>query len=70
MTDTLNGRAAANIRAQMARHKVKHEDLATAAGLSRSALGDLLSEKTQITLSKLDAIATALEVEPAKLLDD
>lgn len=70
MTDTLNSRAAANIRAEMARHRVSQEDLATAAGLSRPALSDLLGEKTQITLAKLDAIATALEVEPAKLLND
>lgn len=70
MTDTLNSRAAANIRAEMARHKIPHENLATAAGLSRPALSDLLNEKTQITLAKLDAIASALDVAPATLLND
>lgn len=70
MTDTLNGRAAANIRAEMARRRINQETLAAGAGLSRPALSELLSEKTQITLAKLEAIAGVLEVEPSKLLND
>jgi transcriptional regulator with XRE-family HTH domain len=70
MTDTLNGRVAANIRAEMARRQINQETLAAATGLSRPALSDLLLNKTQITLTKLDAIAHALEVEPAKLIND
>lgn len=71
MTDTtLNGRAAANIRAEMARRQISREDLAATTGISRPSVSDLLLNKTQITLAKLEAIATALGVEPAKLLND
>lgn len=70
MTDTLNSRTAANIRAEMARRRINQETLAAGAGLSRPAVSELLSEKTQITLAKLEAIAAVLEVEPSKLLND
>lgn len=70
MTDTLNGRAAANIRAELARRRLTQEDVASRAGMPRTVLTELLAERTRITLDKLEALAAVLEVEPAKLLND
>jgi DNA-binding Xre family transcriptional regulator len=69
MTDTLNGRAAANIRAQLAARRMTHEKLAEAAGISRGAVTAMLSEKTEIRLRQLELIAAALEVDPSTLLN-
>lgn len=70
MEDTLNGRVAANLRAQLAARQMRHEDLAVKAGLSRGAVTAMLSGGSNITLRKLELMADALEIEPAKLLDD
>lgn len=69
-TVSLNGRAAANIRAELAKRRLTQEDVATRAGLSRVVLTDLLAERSRITLDKLEAIAGVLDVEPSKLLND
>lgn len=70
MTDTLNGRAAANIRARLGALRMTHEQLAEAAGMSRGAVTAIVNEQTKITLDRLELIATALDVEPSKLLND
>lgn len=68
MEDTLNGRAAANLRALLAARRMTHEDLAVRAGLSRGVVTAMLSQGSNITLRKLELMADALEVEPSKLL--
>lgn len=70
MADTLNGRAAANIRAEIARRRLRQEDMATALEWPRTVLSELLNERTQITLTKLEQIAGVLDVDPSKLLND
>lgn len=67
MTDTLNGRAAANIRAELARRELTQVELASRLGLSESALSRRLKK---LTLWDLDNIALVLQVEPSKLLND
>lgn len=70
MTDTLNGRAAANIRAELARRRLTQEQFAEACQMPRTVLTELLAERTRITLERLETIARVLELEPAKLLND
>lgn len=70
METTLNDRAAGNIRAELARRKITQEQFARRVGCSRTVLTALLGGQTQITLPRLEAIAAALEVPPAKLLAD
>ena len=70
MTDTLNGRAAANIRAQLGARRMTHAQLGEQAGLSRQTITAICRESQKITLTHLELIAEALEVEPAKLLND
>ena len=70
MEDTLNGRAAANIRAVLAVRRMTHEELAVKAGLSRGVVTAMLSGGSNITLRKLELMAGALDVEPSKLLND
>lgn len=70
MTDTLNGRAAANIRAQLGARRMTHAELAERAGMSRAVVTALLNETTKMTLVSLELIAGALDIEPAKLLND
>lgn len=66
----LNSRTAANIRAELARKQIKQEQFAELVGMSRPRLTMLLNGQTNITLSRLEVIAAALEVEPSKLLND
>ena len=68
MTDTLNGRAAANIRAQLGARRMTHSELAERAGMSRGTVTAMLNETVKITLVSLELIAGALDVEPATLL--
>jgi transcriptional regulator with XRE-family HTH domain len=70
MTDTLNGRAAANIRAELAKRRLTQESFAEACGMPRTVLTELLAERTRITLERLETIAGVLDIEPAKLLND
>ena len=70
MTDTLNSRAAANIRAELARRRITQEEFADKLRIGRTTLTTVLSGETKITLDRLESIAAALEVEPAKLLND
>lgn len=68
--DTLNARAAANIRGEIAKRKITHQELADLLKWPRSSITELVNENTQITLSKLEQIADVLKVEPSKLLND
>lgn len=70
MTDTLNGRAAANIRAELARRQMTQEQLADQIGMGRTAVTAMLANQTGITLTKLERIAGLFGIEPAKLLND
>lgn len=70
MTDTLNGRAAANLRGQIARHNLTQEEFADRAGISRGTLGNLLAGRTVIDLDRLQKFSELLGIEPAKLLND
>jgi len=70
MTDTLNGRAAANIRGELARRRITHEMFAQQIPMSRPALTQMLGGRSGITLDKLERIASLLDVEPSKLLSD
>jgi len=70
MTDTLNGRTAANIRAELARRRITQEEFAERIGMGRTSVTAMLLGQTAITLPKLERIAAVLEVEPSKLLND
>ena len=70
MTDTLSGRAAANLRAEIARRNLTQEEFADKAGISRNTLGNILAGRTVLDLDRLDTFARLLEVEPAKLIND
>lgn len=66
----LNSRAAANLRAELARRQIKQEEFAQSIGMSRPTLTAILNGQTNITLSRLEVIAAALDLEPSKLLND
>lgn len=68
MTDTLNGRAAANIRGEIGRRQLRQEDLAARLNWPRSVLSNVVNERTRLTLEKLEQIAGALNVDPVALL--
>ena len=68
MTDTLNGRTAANIRALLGARRITHAQLAERAGLSRQSVTAILNESTKITLVTLECVADALDVDPAALI--
>ena len=70
MEDTLNGRTAARLRAQLAARRMTHEELAAKAGLSRGVVTAMLSDNSNITLRKLELMAAALDVDPATLLSN
>jgi transcriptional regulator with XRE-family HTH domain len=69
-TLTLNDRTAANIRAELARRQMTHDEVAKRLGLARNAVTAMLNGQTNITLSRLEVIADLLELEPSKLLND
>lgn len=70
MTDTLNGRVAANIRAELARRSLTQDAFAEQAKLGRTTMQALLAGRVGISLDRLDLFARLLGVEPAKLLND
>lgn len=70
MTDTLNGRVAANLRGEIARRGLTQEEFADKAKISRNTLGNLLAGRTVIDLVRLEHFARLLNVEPTKLLTD
>lgn len=70
MTDTLSGRAAANLRGEIARRNMTQEEFAERAEISRNTLGNLLAGRTVIDLDRLERFAAVLGIEPAKLLND
>lgn len=70
MTDSLNSRTAANIRAELARRRITQEEFADRLGMGRTSVTAMLLGQTAITLPKLERIAAVLDVEPSKLLND
>lgn len=69
-TDSLSGRVAANIRAELARRRLTHEEFADTMHMSRQAMTNRLLGRTPISLDELADFAAALDVEPAKLIND
>jgi transcriptional regulator with XRE-family HTH domain len=70
MTDTLNRRAAANLRGEIARRNLTQEEFAEKAQISRNTLGNLLAGRTVLDLDRLELFARLLEIEPARLITD
>ena len=71
MEDTsLNARAAANLRGEIARRNHTQEEFADRARISRNTLGNILNGRTVIDLDRLELFAGLLDIEPAKLLND
>lgn len=79
-TTTLSGRVAANLRGELARRNLTHEEFAdkvTAAdrppgvpALSRQSVTNRCLGRTPISLDELALYAGLLEIEPSKLLTD
>lgn len=69
-TLTLTSRVAANIRGEIAKRDITHEEFAEKLGLTRNAVSAMLSGRHNITLSRLEVISDLLEIEPSKLLND
>ena len=70
MPETLSGRVAANLRAELARRGLTQEAFADQAGVHRTTMTRMLSGSTSIDLDRLDQLARLLDVEPSKLLND
>jgi transcriptional regulator with XRE-family HTH domain len=70
MTDTLNGRVAANLRAELTRRSLTQEQFAEQAQIGRTTMQALLAGRVGISLHRLDLFARLLSVEPSKLLND
>lgn len=70
MAETLNSRAASNLRGEIARRNMTQEEFADKARISRNTLGNILNGRTVIDLDRLQVFAGLLEIEPSKLLDD
>lgn len=60
---------AENIRVERARQRITQEELAHKAGINRTYMGDIERGGQNLSLLKLCAIADALGVLPASLLD-
>lgn len=70
MPDTLSGRVAANLRAELARRGLTQEQFADRAGVHRTTMTRMLSGTTTLDLERLEQLAGLLELEPSKLLND
>ena len=70
MPDTLSGRVAANLRAELARRGLTQETFADQAGVHRTTMTRMLNGATSLDLERLEQLARILEIEPAKLLAD
>jgi transcriptional regulator with XRE-family HTH domain len=60
---------ARNLRRLRHQRRLSQEALADEAGMSRSYLSDLETEKCAATLDRLDRLAEALGVQPPELID-
>ncbi len=58
------------IRLQRLQRGLSQENMADLLGLSTTAYGDIERGKTELTLSRLNQIATVLELSPVSLLAD
>lgn len=70
MTDTLNEFVAANIRAEVGRRRMSQQDFADLIRVTRPTAAAILNGTTELTLKRVESIADALNVEPAKLLNE
>jgi transcriptional regulator with XRE-family HTH domain len=70
MTDTLSGRAATNLKAEIIRRGMTQEEFAEKAGISRITMSRILNGHTDMDLTRLEKFAAVLGVEPSKLLND
>jgi transcriptional regulator with XRE-family HTH domain len=66
---TLTAIAAGNIRMAKALQRLTIRELAENAGMSASSLSRISAGETDINLSQLDRIASALGVDPKSLLE-
>lgn len=69
-TLTLNDRVRRNIRAELTRRDLTHEQFAEQLGMGRTAFVALVAGRTNMTLARLESIAAELGIEPSKLLTD
>jgi transcriptional regulator with XRE-family HTH domain len=65
----LSAVAAGNARALRARARLRQEDVARRAGLSRAVLASLETERRRVTLDDAVALCSGLNVTLAELLD-
>lgn len=68
MTDTASARTGANIRAEMARHKVSQTTLAAHLGISQASLSDRIRGKVPVDVNELDALAEFFGVPAAAFI--
>jgi transcriptional regulator with XRE-family HTH domain len=70
MQQTSTDSVAANVRAELARRRVRPDDLATALGISRSALHRRLTGEVPFDVNQLQTVAGHLGVASAELLGE
>ena len=61
---------AQNIRLIRYSKELSQEDLADRSGLHRTYISDIERESRNISIDNIEKIATALDINPAKLLED
>jgi hypothetical protein len=62
--------AAANIRAELARRQMAHQDAADTLGMPRTAVTNRLSGHVSITLEELENFGLLFDMDPRQLLVD
>ena len=65
----LSAIAAGNVRALRAKARLRQEDVARRAGMSRAVLASLETERRRVTLDDAAALCEGLNVTLAELLD-
>ena len=65
----LSAIAAGNVRALRAKARLRQEDVARRAGMSRAVLASLETERRRVTLDDAAALCAGLDVTLAELLD-
>ncbi len=70
MTETLSGRVAANVRAEIARQGLRQPTVASACDLSQTGLSKRLNGHVQWSINELAAVADALGVPVSVLIGD
>lgn len=67
-TTTLRETVAGEVRARMARKRVRQVDLAEVLGMSQPSLSQRLTGRYPFTVDELDRLAQFFDVEPADLI--